>query len=136
LVEKREETPSKRMTPQDAFVPIQKILDERTDYVDTEMERLRNECAAMPNTKDGFVQKQLGDLALMVYKMEKAFWTLQGSIVFSMFETTYDFMERMDTKASSEQARNVVIQTLEEALQKATKQTATTHPLKLSGYIA
>jgi uncharacterized small protein (DUF1192 family) len=92
LAEERKETHNEDITAQSeaAFAPVKKTIDDKIALIQTEIERLKDERNSMPNTREGFVQKQIGQLAIMIREQEKGMWQTAKWLWQSAFDQTFE----------------------------------------------
>ncbi len=124
MVEEGKGTPSKRLTTEEAFAPVKAMIDAQIAFINTQIKGLEEQCENIPDTEYGRVQKQIGQLAIMVGKEASERWTITKWTWRSIMDTTSDIVQVRD--GTKEQVRINAVKIVEEWLQsiEATKKEA------------
>jgi hypothetical protein len=123
LAEEGKGTTNEELTPEEIFAPMKKRIDDKIAVLEKEFERVVNQINSLSDTKEGHVQKQIGQLYTLILDREAGLWTLISQLGRWFLDLSDYFNKRIDAEVSPEQLRTKLMQTVEEMFQSIEKST-------------
>lgn len=132
MAEEREKAAGKELTHEDSLGPAKKMIDEGIARIDKLIEQTQDACNGQPDTNGGDVQRQIGQLSIMVLLREKQFWEVYASIIHLIFLVQDELHKSVASRATRDQLREESARIVEELLQSVQK----SKPPTLTHYVA